>query len=397
MLIGLGATLPYWRGPSAPLDAVRLSLTVPGQFFTEPPSAVLSPDGRVLAFVSAEASGTQMLWIRGLDSQEARVLPGTEGADLPFWSADGSALGFFADSQLKRVGTAGGPAQTVASAPVSPGATWNQDGVILFSSRSDLKKVMATGGPVSTALAAPQGGGIAWPHFLPDGRHFLYLADDPKQGTGVYVGSLDSHETTRLMSGDFEATYAPPGYLLFVRDETLMAQPFDATRLALTGEPAVVAARTWVAGGYGHGVYSAGANGALAYVNADITSTQLAWFDRSGRPVGTVGPPGRYDAPPQLAPRGQTIAVARGPFFRQDVWFLDPRDGADTRLTLIRAAESQCGRRMAPGSCSNPRAGTVGPGSTRRPPAVPAPKACWPMSPPSICRTCRLMDDSWST
>src|SRR5207342_1456994 len=90
----------------------------------------------------------------------------------------------------------------------------------------------------------------------------------------------------------------------------------------------------WVAGGYGHGVYSAGANGALAYVNADISNTQLAWFDRGGRPLGTVGPPGRYDSPPQLSPRGTTIAVARGPYFQQDLWFLDPRDGTETRFTF---------------------------------------------------------------
>jgi Tol biopolymer transport system component len=338
LLVALGATLQYWRVPPVAADAVRLSLSVPGQFFTQPPSVVMSPDGRQLAFVSADSSGKLMLWIRALDSQGARVLPGTERADEPFWSPDGRLVGFFADGQLKTIAAAGGPVQVLATAPVSPGATWNQDGTILFAQAgSGLRKVSAAGGVVSPVLLSHPGGGISWPHFLPDGRHFLYFGRSAQHSPGVYVGSLDTNDTKLILTSEFEATYAPPGYLLFVRDETLMAQGFDAKRLEVTGEPAVVASGAWVARGYGHGVFSAGANGALTYVNADIASTQLAWFDRSGRPLGTYGPPSRYDSPPQLSPNSPGIAVTRGPFFRQDLWLLDPVRETDSRFTFDRA------------------------------------------------------------
>ncbi len=333
LLAALGATLQYWRARPAAPDAVRLSLSVPGQFFTEPPSAVMSPDGRQLTFVSADASGTLKLWVRALDSIEARALPGTERADQPFWSPDARAIGFFADGQLKTVGAAGGPMQVVANAPVSPGATWNQAGTILFAQGGAIRKVSAAGGAVSPALTPPPGVALAWPHFLPDGRHFLYYSRGP-QGRGVFVGSLDTSDTKLVLTSEFEAAYAPPGYLLFVRDESLMAQRFDTGRLEVAGEPELVATGAWVARGYGHGVFSAGSNGALAYVNADIANTRLAWFDRSGRPLGTNTPLRRYDSPPQLSPVGSEIAVARGPLFRQDLWLSDSTHENERRFTF---------------------------------------------------------------
>ncbi len=334
LLIALGATLQYWRARPAAPDAVRLSLSVPGQFFTEPPSAVMSPDGRQLTFVSADSSGTLKLWIRALDSTEARALPGTERADEPFWSPDGRAVGFFADGQLKTIGAAGGPVQMVASAPVSPGATWNQAGTILFAQGGAIRKVSAAGGAVSPALTPPARS-FRLLAALPTGWPPLpVLRAGPAAGRGVFVGSLDTSDTKLVLTSEFEATYAPPGYLLFVRDEALMAQRFDTGRLEVAGEPELVATGAWVARGYGHGVFSAGSNGALAYVNADIANTKLAWFDRSGRPLGTNGPLRRYDSPPQLSPAGSEIVVARGPLFRQDLWLSDSTHENERRFTF---------------------------------------------------------------
>ena len=278
-----------------------------------------------------------MLWVRALDSQQPRMLPGTERANEPFWSPDSRSIGFFVDGQLKTVSAAGGPIQIVASAAVSPGASWNQAGTILFPQGAEWRTVSAVGGAVST-LPAPPGQRIAWPHFLPDGRHFLYHGRDAERGTGIYVGSLDSNQSRRLIASEFEGVYAPPGYLLFVREETLMAQAFDANSLELSGAPVAIAADAWVARGYAHGVFSAGANGTLAYVNAEIANTQLAWFDRGGRPLGTYGPARRYDSPPQLSPAGTEIAIARGPFFRQDLWLLDSAHETDARFTFDPAA-----------------------------------------------------------
>ncbi len=331
MLIGAGVA--GWRTPAAPTArVVRLSLGSPGQFFTEPPSAVISPDGRSVVFVAADDSGKDFLWLRPLDSQDARALPGTERADEPFWSPDSRSIGFFADGQLKIVDTGGGSVRTLARSPVSPGATWSQDGTILMGqSAGALGKIPAAGGTIAPVPMPIRG---SWPHFLPDGRHFLFYSGNGPAKPGVYVGSIDSAEPKRLFDSDFEAAYAPPGYVLFVRQETLMAQPFDVERLELTGVPTPIANNVWVARGYGHGVFSAAANGTLVYINAAIANTQLTWFDRSGRQLGALGDPGRYDSPPQVSPDGSQVAIARGPFFMQDVWLLDATQQTETRLTF---------------------------------------------------------------
>jgi hypothetical protein len=272
-----------------------------------------------------------MLWIRMLDTGEARTLPGTERADLPFWSPDSRFLGFFADGLLKKVAVAGGPVQTLTTAGVTPGATWNDDGVILFASGTlgRLATVSAAGGS-----ASPLNLRGAWPHFLPDGRHFLYYRrGETPDDTGAYLAALDSDETRLIVKGEFEAAYAPPGYLLFVQGDTLFAQAFDAKRLELLGKPELVGEGIWTALGYGHAVFSAGSTG-LIYANAAIADTQLAWFDRRGRPLGITSAPGRYDSPPQISPTGTRVVVARGPLFRQDLWLLDSSTGAGSRFTF---------------------------------------------------------------
>ena len=333
LALAIGASVMRWRTPDAPVArTVRLSLGSPGQFFTEPPSAVISPDGSAIVFVAADASGKDAIWLRELASQDPRVLPGTERGDVPFWSPDSRSVGFFADGQLKVVDTGDGSVRILARSPVSPGATWSQDGTILVARASGTFGTISAAGGTITPLSPTVRG--SWPHFLPDGRHFLFHSVSRVAKSAVSVGSIDSAETKRLIDSDFEATYAPPGYLLFVEQETLMAQPFDATRLEMTGRPTPIASGAWVARGYGHGVFSAGSNGSLLYVNAAIANTQLAWFDREGRSLGALGTPHRYDSPPQLSPDGSTVAIARGPFFQQDVWLLDAAHETETRFTF---------------------------------------------------------------
>ena len=397
LLAALGATLQYWRARPAAPDAVRLSLSVPGQFFTEPPSAVMSPDGRQLTFVSADASGTLKLWVRALDSIEARALPGTERADQPFWSPDARAIGFFADGQLKTVGAAGGPMQVVANAPVSPGATWNQAGTILFAQGGAIRKVSAAGGAVSPALTPPPGVALAWPHFLPDGRHFLYHSRGP-QGRGVFVGSLDTSDTKLVLTSEFEAAYAPPGYLLFVRDESLMAQRFDTGRLEVAGEPELVATGAWVARGYGHGVFSAGSNGALGV------------RERRHRehPVGVVRPQRSSAWNQQTVEALRLAATTVTGGHQRSPWRAVPSSvrtsGCRIRRMRTRGASPsipwgtacRSGRRTGAAFCSNPR-GTAAPCCIRRVPAAQEPRSDWLTSRASICRMCRLTDGSSST
>ena len=199
-------------------------------------------------FVATDSSGKSQLWIRALDSLAAQPLPGTDGASQPFWSADGRFLAFYADGSLKKIAVSGGPAQTLTRGfPFIAGGTWSPDGVVLFAKGPPpitIQRVSADGGtatPVTTLDASGQEIAHAWPQFLPDGTHFLYLAGSKTGNDAIYVGSLDSKERTLLLNASSNALYSPPGYLLYHREGTLMAQPFDAERIQLTGEPVPIA------------------------------------------------------------------------------------------------------------------------------------------------------------
>ena len=331
-LAAVAITMYVRRAPeSAP--ATRLSLSSPGQVQPQIAPAV-SPDGRRVAFVSTDASGRWMLWIRELDSQEPRPLAGTEDARHPFWSPDGRSLGFWARGGLKRVDATGGAVLTLTETATTWGATWSRNGVILFQPRlGELAAVPAAGGSVTPVI---EGNIPRWPQFLPDGQHFLFLDTDNQGSPGLYVGSLESKQTTRLMAATLAGAYAPPGWLLFVRDDNLMAQPFDAERLELTGEPALVAEGLWWVASGNHASFSASETGVLAYVNAALLDTQLVWFDRGGRPLGAIGPPARISGElPQLSPDGKRVAIARGPFGAdEDIWTYELPAGSSSRLTF---------------------------------------------------------------
>ncbi|HSS45480.1 MAG TPA: protein kinase, partial [Thermoanaerobaculia bacterium] len=198
----------------------------------------VSPDGRRIAFAASDAEGKKLLWVRSLDALSAQPLAGTDGACCPFWSPDGRFLGFFASGKLKKVEASGGPAQTLCDAPNNRGGTWNRAGEIAFApaARDPIQRVPSSGGAATPATKLDSSRGEIshrWPFFLPDGRHFLYFAMGAFYGpkavsNGIYVGSLDSQERRLLLRADSNVAYAPPGYLLFLRERTLMAQPFNA-------------------------------------------------------------------------------------------------------------------------------------------------------------------------
>jgi hypothetical protein len=209
----------YFR--QAPVEAPEMRLAVNTPPTSDPVSLAISPDGRRLVFV-AFAEGQQRLWLRPLDAVEAQPIVGTEGATYPFWSPDSRSIGFFADAKLKRIDIAGGPPQVLASAPFGLGGTWNRDGVIVFAPLYDspLYRVPASGGePVEITRLGPRQAAHFFPQFLPDGRHLLFFAwADP---WGIYLTSLDSAETRWLIEADTAGAYAPPGYLLFMRQEAV--------------------------------------------------------------------------------------------------------------------------------------------------------------------------------
>ena len=309
----------------------------------------VSPDGRSLAFVASSREGKNTLWVRSLDSLNARPLPGTEDAGQPFWSPDGRFLAFGRTSgtdTLNKIEVAGGLPQTLAGTRAAPGA-WNEDDVILFPAerqQGGLYRVSAKGGSpkLVTSLDTSRGEiSHAWPQFLPDGRHFIFLARSaqPEHDGVVYAGSLDSLDRVRLVSANSHAVYAPQGYLLFTQVNTLVAQAFDPTTLQLTGEPTPIAEQVERTPGTLRGNFSVSRTGVLAYRTS--RETGLAWYDRAGKQLQSVGPFGHYSNP-ALSPDEQRLAVARLDFATgaSDIWVIDlVRGGPGSRFTFDRAPE----------------------------------------------------------
>ncbi len=294
----------------------------------------VSPDGTKLVF---SASG--YLWVRSLKETVPRRLEGTQDATFPFWSPDGRFIGFSADGKLKTMDISGAPPVALCDAPDLRGASWDADGTILFEPgpRTGISRIAAAGGtavPV-TKLDPTQHTTHRWPDFLPDGKHFLYLASnhgDPHgASTEIYVASLDGKLNRPLMHSFDKAEYAS-GYLLYLRDTTLMAQPFNADKLEFSGVATPIAenvaenASTWGA------VFSVSQNGVLAYQAGGHTAqSELRWYDRQGRNLGALGSGNYYG--PRLSPDGARLAVDFGDPNR-DVWIFDLRRGVKTRLTF---------------------------------------------------------------
>ena len=262
----------------------------------------ISPDGRRMAFVATDPNGNQMLWLRPLDSLAATSLAGTDGASSPFWSPDSRVIAFVAGGQLKTVDPAGGSPIVVASAAVNATGAWNRANEILFTPTpaSPLHSVSASGGtPRPVTMLDKAAGEVLHrnPFFLPDSRHFLFVAVSARNGgsTGpraVYVSSLGANGPARLLiDGGSIAKYSQ-GRLIFLRDNTLMAQPFDIDRLALAGEPRPAAEQVEL-NGPASATFTVSDTGVLVYQPAAAQGSQLVWFDREGRQLGTVGDPAR--------------------------------------------------------------------------------------------------------
>jgi Tol biopolymer transport system component len=294
----------------------------------------LSPDGQHLAFVAAGANTQPMLWVRPLGSLTAKPLGGTEGANSPFWSPDSRQLAFSANGKLKRIDLVGGSAITLTDTDMHIRGAWSAEGVILFPRTAGLFSVSTTGGPPSLVLTMSQF--AYYPSFLPDGRHFLFLS-----ARTIYVASLDRPEPQRLIEDGGSATYAA-GHLVFLRENTLYAQPFDPKRRTLSGNPFPVAERVQVNTGSGAGAFAVSHSGVLVYQASRAAPSQLVWFDRGGRRIGGLGEAGLYHPDPRLVADGSraVISVIGTARDERDIWLFDVDRGVRTRITDDRADDS---------------------------------------------------------
>jgi Tol biopolymer transport system component len=297
LLAAIISAVSYWRLARAPARAITAEITPPGKVRFNSSvvggEPALSPDGRALAFSAADESGKTMLWVRSLDSLAARALPGTEGAADPFWSADSRTLGFFAGGKV--TGAGGNPLPVIAGDP-------NRF--------------------------------FAQPRFLPDGKHFLFVSSgsDPAS-RGTYFASLDGREKRLVVGGNTFAIYAS-GFLLYLREGTLMAQAFDPERGQLKGDqPHRVADRVGRAGDFIHNTFDASENGILIYrTNSEANEKRLTWFDRTGKNQGATGEVRDYwDV--RLSPDGQKLASTAGNL-NSEIWVDDLARAVRMRLTI---------------------------------------------------------------
>jgi Tol biopolymer transport system component len=344
--LALGVALLSRRTQAAP-DPVRFIVLAPDQThfevrggaFGSPAgnSGTVSPDGRKLIFTLIEDSGARRLWIQHLDSLIAQPLSNTEGANLPFWSPDSRFVAFYADGKLKKVDVTGGAPVTLCDAPSGRGGAWNRDDVILFNAAlgEGLSRIPGSGGtPVPVTTLEPGQRMHRSPSFLPDGRDFVFRV----QGTasGVFLGSLDSDTVSLLLDdADANAVYAPPGYLLFVRDGALMAQAFDEKGHQFTAEPVLVANQVATDLANGLSAFSASDTGVLTYRAGPARNIEspLVWLDRSGRQVGAAGPAGLHQGV-AIAPDGQRAVIHRHERQGGDLWLLARDRGALSRFTF---------------------------------------------------------------
>ena len=346
--IVLGAIHFGEKPAAAPL--VRFSIAAPEKT-TFNQWLALSPDGRHLAFTATGADSLMRIWIRSLDSVEARPVAGGDGSSTVtlFWSPDSRFIVFQSAGKVKKIDIAGGPAQSLCDAPpVMLGGSWNAAGDVVFGSNSGpLMRVSSSGGIAAPVTRIDRSRGEtnhSDPIFLPDGKHFLYFrrSTDPAN-QGIYVGSLettpDAQNPHRIQAVDYSPAYSPApsgssiGHLLLLREDSLLALPFNQRRLEIAGEAVPIAAH--VGTSITRAFFSVSGNGVLAYRGGGGPTTELRWYDRAGRVLQLATPSAAEYQDVAISPDGTRVAYNRLINGLRQMWILDVPRAVQTRFTFV--------------------------------------------------------------
>jgi DNA-binding winged helix-turn-helix (wHTH) protein/Tol biopolymer transport system component len=347
-----GAVYRMRTAETDPGAAVSLQQTAPSGT-TIVSGGVVSPTGRHLVLVAQDdGTGQTTLWIRAMDTADARMIPGTTGASKPFFSPDGRRIAFFANGRLVAADLTGDNAQTIATVRGAPaGGTWGTSGIIVFAEwTTGLSAVAAKGGRVSALTRLDHAAldvAHAWPQFLPDGRRFLYQIVSPDSTrSGVYAASLDNRDGTRLLDTASAAAYVDPGFLLYLQDGMLMAEPFDADRLRLGGR-AVLLARGVTAPSLAEGTAISASRETLAF-RAGAAERQLTWVDRTGELQGSLQVP-RSMFNFRVSPDGRSMLASSSLTDSTGVWKVDLARRHSTQVAAdgMAAIWSPDGRQLA--------------------------------------------------
>jgi Tol biopolymer transport system component len=353
----LGIAYAHFREKPPAAEPFRLTFAPPsGVSLSTGGTLAVSPDGRRVLYTAAGADGVQRIYVRSLDAFESRVLTGTEGVvGVPFWSYDSRYIAFGDGAKLKKIDASGGPPQTVCDwQGLVGGGYWTAaDRIVFGTAPGPIFEVAAGGGTRTPLTAVDRAHGEtfhAHPFPLPDGKHFLYVRSANGDAGGIYVGSLDAkpeqQDSQRLLADQASPVYVPPsadgpGRLLFLREGTLMGQPFDASSLKLSGDAVPLVPQVASSGRFG--VFSVSSYSVLAYRTGAAATTQLTWYDRSGKILGSpVGAPGLY-ASLALSPDGNRVAAVMRPDAATpatDLWLIDLARGANTRFTFDPGTET---------------------------------------------------------
>ena len=340
LLLGLlGAfALLYFNRSSSDTHAVWVSFDPPPELTfndTQPDAAVVSPDGQKIAFTATSADGKRMLYVRNLDSPEVKLLPGSENALEPFWAPNSRSIAYGSNGKLKRSDLTGANGQVVCDAARLVGGSWSKDGIMIFAPdySMPLMQVPAQGGEPKQVEMQGEHANVDHrnPYFLPDGRHFLL-----PWSNAIWAGSLDSPQLKQIIDVRSPVVYAPQGWLLFVQNDALMAQAFDAGKLALRGEPIPII--TGVKSLPGSRKFSVSDNGVLVWQGVWLRDYQLVWYDRGGKQTGVVDAPVKVSVgqSPMLSPDGKHLAVRRtlSALGRDsNIWIVDLEKGTPQRIT----------------------------------------------------------------